>query len=123
MRIFQGNSKFYDLTWTLNSLRCNEDPMYFDNNLKNECRESLEDYLIIIFISLLTRNTKYTLILVLFILLLLIYLQLTKEFSNNVFFITFLFVSPSFNFLTFQGNVDLIFLCFTFIVFRYLKQE
>ena len=123
MRIFQGNSKFYDLTWTLNSLRCNEDPMYFDNDLKNECRELtgglLDNYL---YITIDPEITKYTLILVLFILLLLIYLQLTKEFSNNVFFITFLFVSPSFNFLTFQGNVDLIFLCFTFIVFRYLKQ-
>ena len=122
MRIFQGESKFYDLNWTLNSLRCNADPMYFDNDSQNECRELsgglLDNYL---FITVDPETTKYILIFVLYILLLFIYLQLLKEFPNNIFFITLLFVSPSFNFLTFQGNVDLIFLCLTFIVFRYLK--
>ena len=122
MRIFQGESKFYDLNWTLNSLRCNADPMYFDNDSQNECRELsgglLDNYL---FITVDPEITKYILILVLYILLLFIYLQLLKEFPNNIFFITLLFVSPSFNFLTFQGNVDLIFLCLTFIVFKYFK--
>lgn len=122
MRIFQGESKFYDLNWTLNSLRCNADPMYFDNDSQNECRELsgglLDNYL---FITADPETTKYILIFVLYILLLFIYLQLLKEFPNNIFFITLLFVSPSFNFLTFQGNVDLIFLCLTFIVFKYFK--
>lgn len=119
MRFFQGDTKYYDMLWTLESMKCIHNPNYFDNSDKS-CRNLtggfLDDYL---YITTNPEFTTFVLIAILFVLLLWIYFLLVKKYPESIFFITILFLSSSFNFLTYLGNIDLIFFSITFLLFHY----
>mgnify|MGYP001210093310 CR=1 FL=1 len=119
MRFFQGETKYYDMLWTLESMKCIHNPNYFDNSDKS-CRNLtggfLDDYL---YITTNPEFTTFVLIAILFVLLLWIYFLLVEKYPESIFFITILFLSSSFNFLTYLGNIDLIFFSITFLLFHY----
>lgn len=123
MRFFQGDTKFYDLLWNLETMRCIYEPTYFDNNVIKMCRDLtgglLDDYL---YITTDPTVTTFILIGILLALLIWIYLLIVRKYPDNIFFISILFISPSFNFLTYIGNIDLMYFCLIFLLFFYTKK-
>ena len=54
--------------------------------------------------------------------LLVMYFMISKDYPDNKLLLSLLFVSPAVNFLTFQGNLDIVFMIFTFFLFYKQKK-
>ena len=116
-RVYQGRSRFYDLVWNFEAMACINNPNLFKNDISKECRELyggiLDNYL---YITTDPYQTAiYTMILC-HVALIYMYIKLVKDFPENNLLLSLLFVSPAINFLTFQGNMDLLFMIFTFFL-------
>ena len=122
-RIYHGRSRFYDLVWNYEAMACIKNPDLFINNPVNECRELyggvLDDY---IYITSDPYSTAIITMAIAHICLLIMYFMISKDYPDNKLLLSLLFVSPAVNFLTFQGNLDIVFMIFTFFLFYKQKK-
>ena len=122
-RIYHGRSRFYDLVWNYEAMACIKNPDLFINNPVNECRELyggvLDDY---IYITSDPYSTAIITMAIAHICLLVMYFIISKDYPDNKLLLSLLFVSPAVNFLTFQGNLDIVFMIFTFFLFYKQKK-
>lgn len=116
-RVYHGRSRFYDLVWNYEAMACINNPDLFKNDISKECRELyggvLDKYLYIT--SDPYQTAIYTMILC-HVALIYMYIKLVKDFPENNLLLSLLFISPAINFLTFQGNMDLLFMIFIFFL-------
>ena len=122
-RIYHGRSRFYDLVWNYEAMACIKNPDLFINNPVKECRELyggvLDDY---IYITSDPYTTAIITMAIAHICLLVMYFIISKDYPDNKLLLSLLFVSPAVNFLTFQGNLDIVFMIFTFFLFYKQKK-
>ena len=122
-RIYHGRSRFYDLVWNYEAMACIKNPDLFINNPVKECRELfggvLDDY---IYIASDPYSTAIITMAIAHICLLVMYFMISKDYPDNKLLLSLLFVSPAVNFLTFQGNLDIVFMIFTFFLFYKQKK-
>ena len=104
-------------------MACINDTNFFNNDPNKVCRELnggiLDNYLYIT--SDPYQTTIFTMILA-HIALIIIYINLVKNNPTNNVILSLLFVSPAINFLTFQGNIDILFMIFCFFLFYNSKK-
>ena len=122
-RIYHGISRYYDLVWNFESMACIKNPNYFINYPNKICRELyggfLDDY---IYITTDPYKTAILSMIVTQISLCVIFLKLVKSYPNQLLLLSFLFISPALNFLTFQGNIDLIYMIVIFYLLNNSKK-
>lgn len=115
--LYHGRSRFYDLVWNYESMACINNPNLYKNDISKECRELyggiLDNYLYIT--SDPYQTAIYTMVLF-HVALIYMYIKLVKDFPEYNLLLSLLFISPAINFLTFQGNLDLLFMIFTFFL-------
>lgn len=115
-RVYHGVTRFYDGIWNFEAMACIKNPNLFDN-LEKTCRELsagvLDNY---VYITSDPYVTTIVFMLVMHVSLILIYLDVIKRFNFNQVMVSLIFVSPAFNFLTFQGNFDVLYLVVAYLI-------
>lgn len=120
-RVYHGRSRYYDGLWNFEAMACIKNPNIFDGFNKT-CRELsagvLDDY---IYITTDPYLTTLIFMAAMHLFIIFIYFDVIRRFEFNRIYVAILFVSPAFNFLTFQGNFDVLFLVLgylTLIIFN-----
>lgn len=115
-RVYHGTSRFYDGLWNFEAMACIKNPNLFDNVAK-ACRELNAGYLDnFVYITTDPYITTLIFMAIMHFLIIIIYFDILKNFDFNKVIVALLFISPSINFLTFQGNFDVLFFVVSYFV-------
>ncbi len=121
-RVYHGVSRYYDGLWNFEAMACIKNPNIFDGSNKI-CRELragiLDDY---IYITTEPYLTTLFFMVAMHFFIVYIYFDVVKRFNFNKLYVSLMFVSPAFNFLTYQGNFDVLFLVVAYISLTKLKR-
>ncbi len=121
-RVYHGVSRYADGLWNFEAMACIKNPNIFDG-LSKTCRELsagiLDDY---IYITTEPYITTLLFMVVMHFSIVFIYFDVIKRFNFNKIYVSLMFVSPAFNFLTYQGNFDILFLVVAYISLIKLKR-
>lgn len=121
-RVYHGVSRYYDALWNFEAMACIRNPNIFDN-INKQCRELyggiLDNY---IFITSDPYVTSLIFMSIMHLLIVLIYFDTRKRFKFNQLYVTLLIVSPPFNFLTFQGNLDILYFVLSYFLLTKMKK-
>ncbi len=121
-RVYHGISRYADGLWNFEAMACIQNPNIFDG-LSKTCRELsagiLDDY---IYITTEPYLTTLFFMAAMHFCILFIYFDVIKRFNFNKLYVSVMFVSPAFNFLTYQGNFDVLFLVVAYISLIKLKK-
>ncbi len=121
-RVYHGVSRFYDGIWNFEAMACIKNPNIFDG-LDKKCRELsggiLDDYL---YITTEPYITTLIFMAIMHLIMIFIYFDVLKRFNFNQLLVSLLIVSPPFNFLTFQGNFDILYFVLSYFTLTKLKK-
>jgi hypothetical protein len=121
---YSGLSRYYDAIWNFEAMSCIYNQNIFDKNPLKSCRELsggvLDDYIYITTEPVVSSLYFTTLMLLLIVC---IYLWILRTRKFNFIYVVLIFISPGVNFLTFQGNLDIFYWIFIYILLtKYPKQ-
>ncbi len=123
-KVYAGLSRYYDAIWNFEVMSCIYNPNLFDNDPLKSCRELrggvLDNYIYVTTDPAISSLYFMTLMLVLVIG---IYLWIQKTKTFNFIHVVLIFISPAVNLLTYQGNLDIFYWVFVYLLLtKYPKQ-
>jgi hypothetical protein len=123
-KVYAGLSRYYDAIWNFEVMSCIYNPNLFDNDPLKSCRELrggvLDNYIYVTTDPAISPLYFMTLMLVLVVG---IYLWIQKTEAFNFTHVVLIFISPAVNLLTYQGNLDIFYWVFVYLLLtKYPKQ-
>lgn len=118
---FSGLSRFYDMQLVLSFFECNNSGINGSNifyGSYTECQQPYSPIYELFGLTFEIRTMTFTLYFLIVTLLTYAYFQLIKQYKEKEEFIILFLISPPVNFLFYQGNLDLLPLVFTLIIFK-----
>lgn len=123
-KVYSGLSRYYDAIWNFEVMSCIHNPNIFDNDPLRNCRELwggvLDNY---IYITTDPNISSLYFMTIMLLIVIVIYLLIQRTRNFNFIHVVLIFISPAINFLTFQGNFDIFYWVFVYLLLsKYPKQ-